>query len=188
MKTDYSIEELYQSYYQKNKTASHVPLFGMMFGNELLFVGQNPGNPNVVSTDLHRKIFENFESLDYQKQRETFIFSWKQSTFIKFVANVCKQLGLDLYKDASVTNFVKYWTSNNAKPEATEDDQKLLTCEIEILKPQLVVFLSKFAFNNFKYKDRVSSKCLALDHPASRYYTGAYVKEVATKIMEYSQQ
>lgn len=156
----------------------------MMFGNELLFIGQNPGNPNVVSTDLHRKIFENFESLDYKKQRETFVYSWKQSTFIKFIANVCTQLGLDLYKDTSVTNFVKYWTPNNAKPEATEDDQKLLACEIEILRPKLTVFLSKFAFNNFKYRDRVTSKCLSLDHPASRYYSDVYASEVSRKIAE----
>ena len=176
------IEELYSTYYLKHKKEDKIPLFGMVFGTELLFVGQNPGNPNVVATDLHRKIFENFASLDYKKQQETFIFSWKQSTFVKFIANVCSKLELDLYKDAAVTNFVKYWTPNNQRPQATEDDQKLLVCEIEILHPKLAVFLSKFVFNNFEYKNRVTSKCLSLDHPASRYYSEIYAQEVAAQI------
>ena len=152
----------------------------MINGSKILFVGQNPGSPH----GKHLEIFQDFLDLPYSEHQKTFKNSWKQSTFIKFIIALCDKASIDFNSDVTVTNIVKHWTINNARPDISFDDQKMLACEIHILQPKLVVFLSKFAANSYIYKDLYNTKYLMLDHPASRHYSSSYLEEAAIKIIE----
>ncbi|MAG26419.1 hypothetical protein CMI47_12790 [Candidatus Pacearchaeota archaeon] len=180
------LETLYKAYHDSQFKISDegckIPLMGMINGTELLFVGQNPGIP--FQKD-HIELFREFTSLSYDEQQKVFKKSWIKSMFVKFIINVCNGVNIDFHNNVGVTNIVKYWTQNNRCPTITEADQKLLTCEIELLKPKCVIFLSKFAFNQFKYKNKITTKCLSFDHPAAHRYARSYTNEIINSLKEY---
>jgi|ETNvirnome_6_100_1030635.scaffolds.fasta_scaffold02529_2 uracil-DNA glycosylase len=180
------LETLYKAYYDSKLHISSdeciIPLMGMINGTEILFVGQNPGAP--FQKD-HIKLFNEFTNLAYDEQQSAFKESWVKSMFVKFIINVCNKLDIDFHKSGGVTNIVKHWTTNNKRPIVTSADQKLLACEIELTKPKCVVFLSKFAYRQFAYKDKVTSACISLDHPAAHRYAHAYVDDVIYAIKGY---
>ena len=177
------VENLYKNYYNKhltiNETSCKIPLLGIIKGSKILFVGQNPGQPFESN---HIEIFKNFQALDYKGHQDTFKQSWVKSRFLRFIKRICDEASIDFGSDISVTNIVKHWTKDNTKPVITEDDQILLLKEIKILQPDYVVYLSKFAYNNFKYKDKVTSHQLAFAHPASKYYSKNYASQIAKTV------
>ena len=178
------IDNLYKIYYDKylsieNISKYRIPLMGLINGNELLFVGQNPGAPFKKE---HHEQFSNFTSLSYNEQQALFKSSWVQSLFIKFIIKICDSIDIDFNKNVSVTNIVKYWTANNARPLVTSDDKKLLACEIKIINPKCVIFLSRYAYTNFEHKDKFNIQFLSYDHPAAHYYSEKYMKSIANNL------
>lgn len=183
------VEKLYRYYYYKNLIVSkdeiRIPFLGMIYGNKYLFIGQNPGHPH-SKKDLEH--FKNIENSSYEEQQEIFKASWRTSQFVTFIAQVCNNINIDLYKECGVTNLVKYWTKGNAQPSSSNDDQKLLFCEIKLIKPEAVIFFSRYAFNSFKYLDRINTKVFVFNHPASCFYNKEYAKKVSETILNQNQE
>jgi uracil-DNA glycosylase len=176
------IDELYKSYYNKhlnlNTDGCTIPCMGLISGTRILFIGQNPGHP-YSNKDLDT--FKDFGTLDYESHQASFKTSWIDSKFMNFIKKVCNSAQIE-FNDTSVTNFIKYWTKNNMKPPVTSDDQELLACEIKLLNPDVVVYLSKFAYNNFELKNKIKTKQLVFNHPASKYYSTNYANDIAKTI------
>ncbi len=110
------LEELYKNYYEKMHKNGIIPLLGMINGNKLLFIGQNPGVPFQKE---HIELFEKFKELDYEKQQKVFKLSWNKSLFVQFIKKVSVNVGFYFDNECGITNIVKYWTPQNSKPEIT---------------------------------------------------------------------
>jgi uracil-DNA glycosylase len=114
---------------------------GFFNGNEVLFVGQNPGNP---STDLEKAITEKVMT---QKTFRAFEKEYEDMIKMSKIGQYLDPTISGQWSRVSFTNVVKTTTPGNMEPddETYEMFFPMLMQQIEILEPNIIACLGKYA-------------------------------------------
>lgn len=158
------------------KKSSHGKIYfpGLFYGDEILFVGQNPGRPTedqVEDIPVHTKVYENYSDFEIEHNKSYF-----KSTFYKFLCKFAKEeFGLN-NKQFSFTNIVKFSTEKDRPPTKLEiaDSQYELLKQIKILRPKKIVSFGKQAH---ELLEEIGVEHLAYYHPSYfRYHKTELIK------------
>lgn len=149
-------------------------------GNKVLFVSQNPGCP-FSRFEIER--FNQMKDFGFVKYQKSFNESWANSLFGKFFFSICNLVYDGFDKQASFTNLVKYITNSNEVPEISKQDRKVFVGEIEIIRPEIVIYLSKHSFKNSSdILDCMKIKHYVFNHPAVYTYSFEYANKIASLV------
>lgn len=127
---------------------------GIFYGNEVLFIAQNPGVPQDSDKDgIEVHTYNKFHNIE--KGRRDFYSefelrhheSYFKCKMYEFLCKIGKEKYGLLNKQWSFTNAVKYSTKSNAVPTMTDLDRHILQTQINHLKPKKIVSLGRFAHN-----------------------------------------
>lgn len=158
---------IFNQLYRKYDTRKYFQL-GFFNGNQLLFLGINPGMPYTkklqeeVSVVIEQTNFD-----DFQKDYERVIRITKMGSFIKMiVGNDWSKIGL--------TNIVKIATISNQSPtnELIDDFLPITKRQIELLQPKIVLCMGKFVgsffklFSFYSFKKINNTYYLSVPHPS----------------------
>lgn len=147
----------------KNRSQRRLTL-GFFKGNEILFIGQNPG--------VNRNREWTYKEFDYYQK--VYVRAFHRFKMGKYLLAVCKRLGLTI-EDISFTNVVKYATKDNKAPAFKDIAQCLpiLEKQIKILKPKKIVCIGRLSHGLL---DGECYDVIYMKHPASHYYNKSNIK------------
>jgi len=137
------LEVLNTNIYRDKSTEGRIFFPGLFYGDEILFVGQNPGRPTenqVEDIPVHTKVFQKYKDFEFEHHKSYF-----KSTFYKFLSKFAQsEFGLN-NKQFSFTNIVKFSTEKDRPPTSDEIQycERLLTAQINVLKPKRIVSFGK---------------------------------------------
>lgn len=141
---------------------------GSFIGNDILFVGQNPGYPlkgDYKGEILHTRKYKNYTSFLLEHEK-----SYRKSKYFEFISRFSKEnFGLISNKQFSFTNLVKYSKVNNEALTQKEikESLEILRNQIAFFKPKKIITFGKDAdeaLNKFKIRHE------AYYHPARYNY------------------
>ena len=148
---------------------------GLFLGDDILFIGQNPGVPKVNENPTDETL------LDSTSSDEVFHDAYKQSQFNwLFYKRFIKQLIGDSL-DFSITNVSFFPTTNNSMPsqEVVEMCRPHLLRLIKLINPKTIVVLGKIAESELKaiHIDK-EYNCIFMYHYAYLLRTGRLKQEI----------
>lgn len=149
-----ALEEYNKEVFYKNDIKSEVRLSklllpGYFSGNEILFVGQNPGQPHKYDNFEDAQLQE---SMQWEQVRRDYFIGLKKCRVGGFL-EFCKQVGVFCFwQDISFTNILKYSTKSNSilgvGDAELEKNLKILRHHIALLKPTRIVAMGNYASDN----------------------------------------
>ena len=140
---------------------------GSFRSDEILFIGQNPGQPDPSderSVKLHREKFSNYREFLLEHE-----ISYKKCKFYKFISEFSKQ-HVTYNCQFSFTNLVKFSTFNNAPPSANDilNNSRILTAQLEKFKPKKIISFGSQAHNALT---ELNIEHEAFHHPSKYNYS-----------------
>lgn len=147
---------------------------GFFNGNQLLFLGINPGMPYTKKLREEVNIvIEHTNFDDFQKDYEKVIRITKMGSFIKMIVG-------DDWSKIGLTNIVKIATISNQSPtnELIDNFLPITKRQIELLQPKIVLCMGKFVGSFFKLFSFYSFKkinniyYLLVPHPSYLFRKG----------------
>ncbi|MEK6880588.1 MAG: uracil-DNA glycosylase family protein, partial [Nanoarchaeota archaeon] len=118
---------------------------GFFKNNFILFVGQNPGNPfNDKTRELTQNVITEREFKDFEIEYFNNIYNSIMGDFLKSLVG-------ESWNHISFTNIVKVPTLDNSEPsqELIDNFFPITKKQINLLQPNLVVLIGKFAGKQF---------------------------------------
>lgn len=145
---------------------------GWFRGDKILFIGQNPGQPNEndeLSKNIHTIKYD-----DYNKFILHHNISYLKSVYYKFILKFIETFHITPV-DFSFTNIVKFSTLNNRAltNDEIDDGLEILKNQIKIFQPTQIITFGKPAHETLK---KMGINHTPYYHPARYYYH--YTEEI----------
>jgi len=169
----YELDSVNKHIYRKSSEGK-IYFPGLFYGDDVLFIGQNPGKPTdeqIEDIPVHTKVFSNYSEFEIEHNKSYF-----KSTFYKFLCKFAKEQFQLNNKQFSFTNIVKFSTDKDRPPTKDEiDDCKYdLSKQIKILKPKKIVSFGKQAH---ELLNEMRTEHIAYYHPSYfRYHRTELIK------------
>ena len=161
------------------KNKYHHFQIGFFNSNNILFIGQNPGQP---FNDTQRQQIKNLSNYnEYLKYEKKYTEQWKTSLFGEAIGKIID----NKWELISFTNLIKIPTIDNEIPSKQMIDQfmPIMQQQIKLLQPKIVVCVGKFVgklFNLINFYDARKINdilYILIPHPSFLYRTNTFDKE-----------